>query len=230
MRKTIVTFGAAAMLALWPAAAQAASHVAPGASPACGARCFSLSSLVLGQRLIQNAYVAGDDGTGGRPGQPLNLHLAGNTRPNEDFTGARAGTLGDLCGGRIAAGSYVCLSYPASDPVFESDWSPFGNQSGLCAGLAGPGRAGEPVTLRRCGRSAGTLWVGDQGHSVTVAGRAYTPWVNASDPDYSHPLVLTVAQRTSGPARQLIVARLNLLSGGTVADTQQFTVRLGQVP
>jgi hypothetical protein len=41
----------------------------PAATPACGDNCFALSSLVLGPDLIQNAYIEGDLGTGGRVGQ-----------------------------------------------------------------------------------------------------------------------------------------------------------------
>ena len=229
MRKIIVTLAAsAALLTLGSAAAQASvSGNRPGATPACGAQCFDLSSLVLGPHTIQNAYIRGDNGTGGKAGQRLSLRRASNSRPNEDFTGAEVGTLVNFCGTLISATSYVCVNYPGSYPVFESNWSPFGNDSGLCAGIALRNVAGQNVTLEPCGASARTIWVGDLLDSVIHNGRLYTPWVNASDPNFSHPLVLTVATGTYLPANQLKVQRLNLLAVHTVADSQEFTLEPG---
>jgi len=221
---------AAALLTLGATAAQAAVVSGPPkATPACGASCFELSSLELGHRVIQNAYVPGDTGIGGRIGQKLNLNRASNSHPNEDFVGAQVGTLGAFCGGQIPLQSYVCINYPPNFPVFESDWAPFGNQTGLCAGLLTAGIADENVTLRRCGANATTLWVGDLTHADSVGPRFYTPWVNASDPNFSHPLVLTVDAGTTGPRNQLKVRRLDLLTGGVVRDSQEFTLRFGPV-
>jgi len=230
MRKIIVTLStAAALLTLGSAAAAQASVTGnrPNATPACGAQCFDLSSLELGPHTIQNAYIRGDNGIGGQVGKRLNLRHASNSRPNEDFTGARVGTLSNYCGTLISSTSYVCVNYPGNYPVFESNWSPFGNDSGLCAGIARRNVAGQNVTLQSCGASARTMWVGDLANSVTNDGRFYTPWVNASDPNFSHPLVLTVDAGTFLPENQLKVQRLNLLTGGTVPDAQEFTLEAG---
>jgi hypothetical protein len=229
MRKTFMALSAAAiLLTLGATAAQASVHpVSPNATPACGGGCFDLSSLVLGRHQIQNAYIFGDNGTGGQVGQFVNLKTASNTRPNEDFAGANVGDLADYCGGLISIESYVCINYPPTYPVFESNWAPFGNDSGLCAGLAIANLNNEAVTLQNCGVSAKTLWVGDLANSTVVHGHLYTPWVNASDPNFSHPLVLTVGGPTGRPANQLRVDRLNVLTGNTVPDTQEFTLKLG---
>ncbi len=230
MRKTITLLAAAAaMLTVGSASAQAAQArvIVPGATPACGAQCFDLSSLVLGTSVIQNAYIAGDHGVGGKVGIRLNLKRASNSHPNEDFTGAEVGTLVDYCGTLISPVSYACVNYPADYPVYEANWSPFGNQSGLCAGVAIADLTGENVTLQPCGLTAKTLWVGDLANSVTHDGNLYTPWVNGSDPDFSHPLVLTVDQSSFLPANRLTVQRLNLLNSDTVADSQQFTLQAG---
>ena len=233
MRKIITMVGtavvaAALLAAAGTAAAQASVRlIVPNASPACGTQCFDLSSLVLGTGTIQNAYVAGDTGIGGKVGQKVNLRHATNTSPNEDFTGAQVGTLLDYCGNLISATSYVCVNYPTSYPVFESAWSPWGNQTGLCAGVAFADIPGENVTLQPCGQTARTMWVGDLAHSLTYQGHLYTPWVNASDPNYSHPLVLTVNTASSRPWNQLVLARLNLLNNHTVPDNQEFTLVAG---
>lgn len=236
MRKLIITLGMAAALILAGAGAAQATNAnnKPHATPACGSHCFNLSSLVLGTDVIQNAYIHGDTGTGGKVGQPLDLKLASNTRPNEDFSGSKVGTLSAFCGSMISSTSYVCLNYPGSYPVFESTWTPFGNQSGLCVGLQVRGLgvradASQKVTLQRCGSSARTLWVGDIAHSTSHGGHFYTPWVNASDRNFSHPLVLTVDTGTVRPENRLKVERLNLLTGGVVPDTQEFTLTVGSV-
>ncbi|HEX9030358.1 MAG TPA: hypothetical protein VF834_00850 [Streptosporangiaceae bacterium] len=231
MRKMLIALSTiVALLTLGSTASQAAfAGTVPKASPACGAQCFELSSLDLGTNAIQNAYIAGDRGVGGRVGQPVNLKHASNTRPNEDFTGAKVGTLADFCGNLISSTSYVCIRYPSSYPVFESDWSPFGNQTHLCVGIARPNVNREQVTLQTCGVSGRTLWVGDLADSVTHNGHLYTPWVNGSDPNFSHPLVLTVDTGSFLPENLLRVQRLDLLAAHTVKDTQQFTLQFGPV-
>jgi hypothetical protein len=207
--------------------------VKPNATPACGFFCFNLSSLTLGRGTIQNAYVPGDTGTGGKVGQQVNLNYASNSHPNEDFTGAQVGTLGDYCpnygGTGLSATSYVCITYPSGYPVFESNWSPFGNESGLCVGAYTPVYSGEKVTLQNCGSSTSTLWVGDLANGTTSHGRVYYPWVNGADSNFSHQLTLTVDPGTTKPINQLKLQPLNKLTGGVAPDTQQFTFRFGPV-
>ncbi|HUC59460.1 MAG TPA: hypothetical protein VMA95_18805, partial [Streptosporangiaceae bacterium] len=169
MRKLFMALGAAAILATMGSTAAQASvdHVRPDATPACNLTCFDLSSLVLGTGQIQNAYINHDNGTGGKVGQYLNLKTGSNSHPNEDFAGALVGDLADYCGNLISSTSYVCVNYPATYPVFESNWAPYGNESGLCAGVATANVNHEAVTLRKCGVSAKTLWVGDLRDSTT---------------------------------------------------------------
>ena len=208
--------------------------VHPNATPACGFNCFNLSSLTLGRGTIQNAYVPGDTGVGGRVGQKVNMNFASNSHPNEDFTGAQVGTLGDFCAnmggnGLLASTAYVCINYPSNYPVFESNWSPFGNESGLCAGAFLPVFSGENVTLQNCGSNPSTIWVGDLANSTVYRGRLYTPWVNGASANFSHPLTLQVDPGTKRPINQLKLASLNKLTGGVAPDSQQFTLTFGPV-
>ncbi len=231
MRKIFMALGTAAILAtLGSTAAQASvRHVTPDATPACSITCFDLSSLVLGTDQIQNAYINHDNGTGGKVGQNLNHKTASNSHPNEDFAGALVGDLASYCGNLISVTSYVCVNYPPAYPVYESNWAPFGNESGLCAGVSVANVSDEAVTLQNCGVSAKTLWVGDLRDATTFGSNIYTPWVNASDPNFSHPLVLTVGGPKGHPASQLRVDRLNSLTGGVVEDSQEFTLQFGPV-
>jgi hypothetical protein len=211
----------------------ATTKVHPNATPACGFNCFNLSSLTLGRGTIQNAYIAGDTGVGGKVGQKVNLNFASNSHPNEDFTGAQVGTLLNFCpnygGSGLSQTSYVCINYPSGYPVFESNWSPFGNQSGLCVGAWLPVYAGENVTLQNCGTSTTTMWVGDLANGTVHHGHLYVPWVNGASSNFSHPLTLQVDPGTQRPINQLKLANLNTLTGGVSPDSQEFTFTIGRV-
>jgi hypothetical protein len=224
----------AAILALAAPAASASTHRArPNATPACSFNCFDLSSLALGEHVIQNAYIAGDTGLGGKVGQRVNLNMGSNSHPNEDFTGAEVGTLLDFCpnfgGTGLSPTSYACINYPSAYPVFEADWSPFGNQSDLCTGAAQPAFSGENVTLQTCGTIATTLWVGDLKNATIHHGHLYTPWVNGGSTSFSHPLTLQVDPGTQKPVNQLKLANLNTLTGNVSPDQQEFTLVFGAV-
>jgi hypothetical protein len=219
------------MIGLSAAGAASASTTKskPDATPACGFNCFSLSSLTLGTSTIQNAYIPGDTGVGGKVGQKVNLNYASNSHPNEDFTGAQVGTLYDFCGTLLSVTSYVCVNYPSDYPVYEANWSPFGNQSGLCTGAFTPVFNGENVSLQDCGNSPSTLWVGDLANATFHHGRVYTPWVNGASTNFSHPLTLQVDPGTTKPINQLKLANLNTLAHNVSPDTQEFTLRYGPV-
>jgi hypothetical protein len=237
MRKFIVALSAAAgLLVMGASAAQAsAGHGRPNVTPACGYNCFALSSEVLGPGTVQNAYIHGDTGVGGKVGQDLNLKFASNSHPNEDFTPGDIGSVESFCDAWPAPQSfnptsYVCQNYRYFQ-VYEANWSPFGNQSGLCAGVAAAIN-GENVTLQNCGASDKTLWIADRangtGGDCRISGN-YCPWINGADTNFSHPLVLTVDPGTAYPANQLKIERENLLTGGVARDSQQFTLTFGPV-
>lgn len=214
-------------------AVPAGAAVHPDATPACSSNCFDLSSLLLGRGTIQNAYVPGDTGVGAKIGQKVNLHVASNSQVNEDFTGAQVGTLGDFCSTALKPSNllpqdaYVCINYPFFYPVFESDVSPFGNETGLCAGAALPEASGENVTLQACGVTASTLWVGDLKNEKTSHGHVYFPWVSGGSTSFSHPLTLQVDSGTKSPTNQLKLAPLNTLTGSVSPDAQEFTFTSG---
>src|SRR5260370_17259514 len=152
-----------ASLGIGAGAASAATHGKKD-TVACGANCVSFFSDQLGSSVTMNAYVPGDTGLGGKVGTPVNLHLAANYRPNGDFTPSVNGFVFQFCGflapDFFPPTSYICTHYPFF-LLLELNWSPFGNQSGLCAGVS-RAIAGWPVTLRRCGLGGRTVWVPDR--------------------------------------------------------------------
>jgi hypothetical protein len=145
----------------------------------------------------------------------VNLHAASNSHPNEDFTLAQDGTVSQFCGAQLARTSVACLRYAGSE-VLELNWTPFGNQTGLCAGTAGPVRHGTNVTLRPCGRFEGTLLIVDSDH----AAGGYAPLIDGADASFSHPAVLTVDPGTRRPEYRLRVEPENTLTGGVIPDSQ----------
>jgi hypothetical protein len=247
-RRITTTAGAAVLAAglLGAGAANAATAAGPGSrvngTPACGANCFTLYSRLLGSGTVMNAYVPGDTGTGGQVGQDVTLKYASNSHPNQDFTDFDETdgiplTVKDFCQlppsspQSFNPESYVCRNYRGDD-VLEFDWSPYGNETGLCAGVPSA-RNGENVTLRPCGETDGTLWIIDSANCsphVVVDGRynaplvTYAPLINGSDPSFSHPLVLTVDAGSAQPGNQLKLDRENVLKGGTIRDSQMFAL------
>lgn len=230
-RITIAVAAVAAPLLVF-AAPSANASVKPGATPACGWNCVDISSLVLGTGQLLNAYVPGDHGTGAKAGQRVNMHFASDAQVNEDVTGGKVGTVSQYCQsdanpqGLLSSTSYACLNYPTY-PVYEADISPFGNETGLCAGVALPATAGEHVTLVNCGQDAGSLWIGDLANAHFVSGHFYVPLVSAAFSGFSHPLTLTVNPGSKKPQNQLFVQPENKLTGGWIDNSQMFTLRFG---
>lgn len=213
---------------------------------ACGSSCLSLFSDTLGSGTTLNAYVPGDTGVGGKVGQKVNMHLAQNNRPNGDWIPSVSGRVFQFCGflanDFFSPTSYPCLNYPFFQ-VFEMEWSPNGNGSGLCAGVAVGGVNGENVTLQPCGVSAKTVWIADRNNStlgtdcrntVTPPVSAgdpsvnFCPWVNGADTNFSNPLVATLDTGTSNPTNQMKLTR-ELLHNNIASSNQQFALFVGPV-
>jgi hypothetical protein len=229
MRKVSIALGAVGALLMLGAtsAAQASTRVSPDATPACGNGCFNLYSLAFGKNQIQSVNIPADNGVGGKVGQTVNLKYATDSSPNEDFSGGYVGTVAQLCPeGQLSP--YICNTYGSSSawqgnfPVYESNWAPYGNQSDYCVGVQRPSAADENVSLQPCGEGAGTFWVAD----LADAHIGYTPFLNGADSNYTHPMVLTVVSG-SKIGRRLRLERLDLLTGGYVANEQMFALNTG---
>ncbi len=242
------TAGAAVLAAglLGAGAASAATAAGSGgrlnATPGCGVSCFTIYSRLLGPKTVMNAYVPGDNGTGGQTGQDVTLKYASNSHPNQDFTDYDETngiplTVNDFCQlppsspQSFNPESYVCQNYRGDD-VLEFGWSPYGNESGLCAGVPSA-RDGENVTLRPCGETDGTLWIIDSancsphlvlGDRFDAPLTTYAPLINGSDPNFSHPLIMTVDAGSARPDNQLKLERENALNGGVIPDSQMFAI------
>jgi hypothetical protein len=233
-----------ASLGLTAGAATAATHGKKD-TVACGANCVSLFSDQLGSSVTMNAFIPGDSGVGGRTGTAVNLHVAGNFRPNGDFSPSISGFVFQYCGvlanDFFSPTSYICQHYPFF-AVIELNWAPFGNQSGLCAGVRSAINNAR-VTLQPCGTSPNTVWVADRNYSTigsnclipasppVSAGDPsvnFCPLINGGDTNFSQPLVLTLNTGTNRPTNQLQLYR-ELLVGSEARSNQQFAYFFGPV-
>ncbi len=227
------------------AGAATAATSSPKDTASCGSLCISVFSKQIGSGTTLNAYVPGDTGSGGKIGQKVNMHLAANFRPNGDWTPSIQGFVFSYCGflanDFFSPTSTLCQHYPFA-PLIEFSWSPFGNQSNFCAGVAKGAVSGESVTLQTCGQTGNTLWVADTFNNVGPPGRFscltpvpgflqpvgpndpninFCPLINGGDTSFSQPLVLTLNTGTQKPTNQLMVMPESLV-GGTVRTNQLF--------
>ncbi|HEX9031206.1 MAG TPA: hypothetical protein VF834_05135 [Streptosporangiaceae bacterium] len=210
----------------------------PGVIPACRFTCRHFFSRKPGSSQVMTVLAPGG------AGQDLYLGPAQNAGANGDFIASQAGRVFQFCGvtadNFFLSSSYVCKHYPDSS-VYELVWSPAGNETGLCAGVAQAGVSGESVTLQACGLSAATTWIFDSLHKVpgthactaltlhpvTPGGKGhFCPLVSGGDTESTDPLVLTAAAGPPGTSSQLEVSH-ELLTAGVASDAQQFAAYSG---
>lgn len=213
----------AAAVGITAAGVASASSNGPVSHPSnatvlCGKRCNDLFNRQLGYKYIPT--------TRGRYESYVNLSLAHNFLPSQDFIAKQVGTLGQfIANGLISSTSYVALNYPSAWPVYEDQFAPYSVTSNLCVGVSRRDlRPGGPITLRECGQTARTLWVGDLVNAVKDKHSIFgfdLPWVNGADTQFSNALSLT-----TDDFGHMFLERLAMI-GGHVYDSQEWGVKLG---
>ena len=178
-RKLVIS---AAALTLLGSAGAAVTLTANAATSACGSTCTSFFNAGVGTGSVievLNQAVA--------IGQPIDLATASGLDQGEDFSLQAEGVVSDF----VAAG----LMDPrlgdlyGSLPVYEIEYKPSGNLSGLCVGVQAAPGPNLPVTLQECGVSAKTTWIFDP---VTTAAGSFLALINgATDKDFNHTESLT---------------------------------------
>jgi hypothetical protein len=241
---------AAAALALIAAPVAAGATAATAATPSCGANCVEVFNHDFGSHKTP-AFVLDTYKQGETIGTEQILYRVSNSDPAEDYTVSYQGLVSDLFGADLVSAA-VNLHYGCDfnentghcgshvfpdDAAFEVQYSPYGVDSGLCAGVAATASAGEKVTLQPCGDSARTAWIVD---STDTAGHGYVPFINGSDNNFSQPYVLTYPADsfpTDNPRPQLEVTNLTGSQGanglpltGTINSNQEFGVDTGVLP
>jgi hypothetical protein len=234
-------FAAAATLTLIGGVGAVGASAAHAATPSAGPTAIDIFSRDFGTHAHPN-FVFDDWRQGEKVGQPQILFRTANFDPAEDYYFSYEGLVSDFYAAGLVSPE-VDLHYGGGvsttdgfpdDAAFELEYSPYGVDSGLCAGLATTAISGEKVTLQPCGVSSKTVWIVD---SADAIGSGYVPLINGSDTNFSHPFVLTYpanAYPTDNPRPELYVSNLTGSLGanavplaGTINSNQLFGADFG---
>jgi hypothetical protein len=233
-------FAAAATLTLIGGVSAVGALSASAATPSCGPTCIDLFNNDFGTHAHPN-FALDTLRQGEKVGQPQILFRTANFDPALDYTISYQGLVSDFYAAALVSPE-VDLHYGAGatgfpdDAAFEVQYSPYGVDSGLCAGVAATAISGEKVTLEPCGVSSKTLWIVDSADTVA---HGYVPLINGSDTNFSQPYVLTypaAAYPTDMPRPELYVSNLTGSQGangqpfpGTVNSNQLWGADFGQL-
>ncbi|MGR6964436.1 hypothetical protein ACU610_08265 [Geodermatophilus sp. URMC 61] len=194
-----------------------APPLASAATPACGPGCIAVFSPEFGTHGDPQFVEAVLDGVG-TVGQPLVLQRASSSDPSEDFL-PRGGLVSDFFAtGMVSAavnGHYGSLR------AAQLEYAPSGVASGLCVGLASTAYEDEPLGLQPCSVPETTVWIVDTADSPATAAEGYSPLVNGSTTDFTHPFAMTYpadAAPTDEPAPQIHVSRLHFCEHADPAE------------
>ncbi len=205
---------------------------ANAATPSCGGTCVNIFSQEFGHHSDPNFIL---DVQGGRAhiGQNIILYRGSNNDSAEDFRLEAQGTVADFyLAGMVSAGlalHYGCvpndspggptcfgLNKSFNDPAFEIEYTPNGQDSGLCVGVANTATQEEHVTLQECGASSKTVWAVDiYDNPIESFFLHYYPLINGSDTNFSQPYVLTYPQSGYPTDKPRPVLQVDNLSGYT---------------
>ncbi len=210
----------------------ATATTANAATPSCGITCVDIFSKQFGHHIAPN-YLLDVFQQHIRIGQPIILFRASNNDIAEDFRLEFQGTVADFyAAGMVSAAlalHYGCIAgtsaFPdcfgtkitINDPAFEIEYTPLGQFSGLCVGVAATAVQQEKVSLQECGASSKTVWVVDIFDQPFTFFTGYAPLINGSDTNFSQPFVLTYPQSgfpTDRPRPNLEVDNLQGFSQG----------------
>jgi hypothetical protein len=221
-------FAAAATLTLVGGVGSIAALSADAATPSCGNQCLDLFSREFGTHQQPN-YVMDVWRQGAKVGQPVILFRTSNTDPAEDFNTSFQGLTSEFNSAGLVSNA-VALHYGCAgqfgnnsctkgvdDPAFETEYAPYGVDSGLCVGVASTAVQNEGVSLQPCGVSARTVWILDLNDSPSTLNHDYVPLINGSDTNFSHPYVLTYPKNgfpTDRPRPQLTTTNLTGFTQG----------------
>jgi hypothetical protein len=231
-------FAAAATLTLIGGVGAVGASAAHAATPSAGPSAIDIFSRDFGTHAHPN-FTLDTLRQGEKVGQPQILFRTANFDPALDYTISYQGLVSDFFAAALVSPE-VDLHYGAGatgfpdDAAFEVQYSPYGVDSGLCAGVAATAISGEKVTLEPCGVSSKTLWIVDSADTVA---HGYVPLINGSDTNFSQPFVLTypaAAYPTDMPRPELYVSNLTGSQGangqpifGTVNSNQLFGADFG---
>jgi hypothetical protein len=206
---------------------------ASAATPTCGPGCISIFSRELGAYGQPNVVEAVLGGVA-KVGQPVILAPASSSDPSQDFfpRAPSEGRVSDFYAADMVSAE-VNRHYGALMAA-QIEYAPFGDESGLCAGLAKTASQGQGLTLQPCTVPGRTVWIADAAILPTPPPAGYFPIVSGSTTDFSRPFAMTYPrdqQATDRRLQQITARRLQFRSNEhTVPDRQLWGAHFGVLP
>src|SRR5215212_10488593 len=155
----------AAMLTMVGGLSTVGTRSASAATPQCGPNCIQIFSAKFGTNANPN-FVETVLGGVGAVGQPTILARPSSANPAGDFiaTAPGKGLVSDFFdAGMVSA---AVNEHYGSERAAQIEYAPFGEPTGLCAGLATTAYQNEGLTLQPCSIPGGTtVWIIDTADS-----------------------------------------------------------------
>ena len=248
-------FAAAATLTLVGGvgvAGLATAGAANAATPSCGHFCVDVFSHQFGT-FADPSFVMDSFKQGDVAGTQVILFRTSNSDPAEDFQTDNVGAVSefyalglvspevDLHYGCTASTPGLCNGAGQADyEAYEFSYTPYGVDTGLCAGVAATAVNGEHVTLQPCGVSSKTIWIAGE-HPVPSTrptkfdplSQFEEPLINGSDTNFTDPYSLTYggsSYPTDTPRPPLYTQTLLGFTNHTENSNQLFSADYGVLP
>jgi hypothetical protein len=170
----------------------------------CGSACVQIYSKLYGPGFVESAFqgiaVAG---------QPTILHAASTSDPTGDFInplGHPVPVSTFYAEGMVSAA--VNAHYGLPDVAVQVEYAPYGQPTGLCAGVATTAYQNEGLSLQPCTTPGTTVFIIDFTDAPTA--KPYFPIVNASTTDFTHPYTMTICGNPAHkPFPQITLQRMH---------------------
>ena len=161
------------------------------ATPQCGPHCIQIFSAKFGTNanpgFVETVFQGvGTAGQPTDPGAPQQLRPGGG--PHR-YVPASGPFVSDF----FAAGlvSAAVNQHYSSEIAVQIEFAPFGEPTGLCAGLAATAFQNEGLTLQPCTTPGTTVWIVDTADSRATAPDRF-PLVSGSTTDFTHPFAMII--------------------------------------
>jgi hypothetical protein len=190
---------------------------ASAATPACAGDCISLFSKVLGTYDEPSVVETVLDGVA-KVGQPVILEPV-NGDPSQDLIPNLKRVSDFYAEGMVSA--EVNSHYGDLDAA-QIQFAPFGDESGLCVGLAKAASQGAGLTLQPCEVPGTTVFIIDMPHATADG---YFPILNASTTDFSRPFAMSYPRdqyATDQRLQQIEVRRLQFRTEDRILPDSQL--------
>jgi hypothetical protein len=163
----------------------AAALPAGASTTQCGTACVQIFNKLYGPGFVESAF----QGIAAA-GQPTIVHAASSTDPTGDFINPLGHPV--LVSTFYAEGmvSAAVDAHYANEPAVQVEYAPYGQGTGLCAGVATIAYQNEGLTLQPCSAPGTTVFIIDFADAPTA--KPYFPIVNASTTDFTHPYTMTI--------------------------------------